>query len=46
MYTIYIKRKLISQRFEKYKKLNFHENGPRLLQNWGVGGLGLFKIGG
>ena len=29
MYNIYIKRKLMPQRFEKYKKLNFHKNGLR-----------------
>ena len=46
---MYMKRKVLINKFKKYKNLNFHKNGLGPLYNWGGGGyldLGLFTIGG
>ena len=47
---MYMKRKVLINKFKKYKNLNFHKNGLGPLYNWGREGgyldLGLFTIGG
>ena len=52
---MYMKRKVLINKFKKYKNLNFHKNGLGPLYNWGGGwgggrggylDLGLFTIGG
>ena len=35
---MYMKRKVLINKFKKYKNLNFHKNGLGPLYNWGRGG--------
>ena len=35
---MYMKRKVLINKFKKYKNLNFHKNGLGPLYNWGGGG--------
>ena len=37
---MYMKRKVLINKFKKYKNLNFHKNGLGPLYNWGRGGAG------
>ena len=37
---MYMKRKVLINKFKKYKNLNFHKNGLGPLYNWGGGGGG------
>ena len=38
---MYMKRKVLINKFKKYKNLNFHKNGLGPLYNWGWGGWGV-----
>ena len=38
---MYMKRKVLINKFKKYKNLNFHKNGLGPLYNWGRGGGGV-----
>ena len=38
---MYMKRKVLINKFKKYKNLNFHKNGLGPLYNWGGGVPGL-----